>query len=127
MRSGELIFAWPLETLSVPSASMNTVSALARAPSRSPHDRTSAAVMGTALDLQEFPGDAARGREKCGPSYVVYCGRYSAEKGVDRLLQFAENYSVKHPDRFRFGQRRCILRPVAQLRGKAAADDITSH
>src|SRR5262249_5329844 len=34
--------------------------------------------------------------------YVVYCGRYSVEKGVDRLLEFAERYSADHPDRFRF-------------------------
>jgi glycosyltransferase involved in cell wall biosynthesis len=33
---------------------------------------------------------------------VVYCGRYSVEKGVDQLLEFAQRYSADYPDRFRF-------------------------
>jgi glycosyltransferase involved in cell wall biosynthesis len=34
--------------------------------------------------------------------YVVYCGRYSADKGVDRLIEHARTYHTRHPERFTF-------------------------
>jgi glycosyltransferase involved in cell wall biosynthesis len=58
-----------------------------------------ATVLGTCLDLT--PGDGDRGRARCGPNYLVYCGRYSPEKGVDRLLDFVGRYAAEHPERFR--------------------------
>ncbi len=61
-----------------------------------------AEVIGTFLEPPERPGDPERGRARSGKDYVVYCGRYSPEKGVDRLLQYAEHYAVKQPGRFRF-------------------------
>jgi glycosyltransferase involved in cell wall biosynthesis len=61
-----------------------------------------AEVIGTALDCTA--GDARRGRALVGSPwpYVVYCGRYSAEKGLPGLLEFVRDYAHAHPDRFAF-------------------------
>ncbi len=34
--------------------------------------------------------------------YLVYCGRYIAEKNVPLLLEWAERYQAAHPDRWQF-------------------------
>jgi glycosyltransferase involved in cell wall biosynthesis len=34
--------------------------------------------------------------------FLVYCGRYSEEKGLPRLLEYARQYYERHPGRFRF-------------------------
>jgi glycosyltransferase involved in cell wall biosynthesis len=49
-------------------------------------------------------GDARRGRELAGCTgpYVLYCGRYSPEKNLPRLLDYARRYEEGHPGRFRF-------------------------
>jgi glycosyltransferase involved in cell wall biosynthesis len=36
------------------------------------------------------------------PREIVYCGRYSAQKNVPLLLDYAERYHRRHPGRFRF-------------------------
>jgi glycosyltransferase involved in cell wall biosynthesis len=46
-------------------------------------------------------GDPAAGHAHAnspGP-YVVYCGRYSAQKGLPQLLDYAERYNALFPDR----------------------------
>jgi glycosyltransferase involved in cell wall biosynthesis len=61
-----------------------------------------AAVIGALL---ESSGEAPEGgaTSAAEPPYsLVYCGRYSVEKGVDRLLKFAQRYANEHPGRFRF-------------------------
>ncbi|MBI3412373.1 MAG: glycosyltransferase [Planctomycetes bacterium] len=35
-------------------------------------------------------------------AYLVYCGRFSAQKDVPRLLEYAANYEALHPGRFRW-------------------------
>jgi glycosyltransferase involved in cell wall biosynthesis len=51
--------------------------------------------------------------EKAGPEpasvaglaaerYLLYCGRYSAQKALPELLDFARRYAERHPDRFAF-------------------------
>ncbi|HQR07101.1 MAG TPA: glycosyltransferase family 4 protein [Gemmatales bacterium] len=48
-------------------------------------------VVGTILDEAAFHGDAQRGQARTGSKqYLVYCGRYCPEKGLDRLLQYME-------------------------------------
>jgi glycosyltransferase involved in cell wall biosynthesis len=56
----------------------------------------------TALDLKA--GDASRGREQVGSGrrYLVYCGRYSPEKNLPLLLEYARSYHAEHADRFTF-------------------------
>jgi glycosyltransferase involved in cell wall biosynthesis len=58
-----------------------------------------AVVVGTLLPT--VVGNAARGREKCGANYLVYCGRYCAEKGLPQLLEYFTRYQAEHPERYR--------------------------
>jgi glycosyltransferase involved in cell wall biosynthesis len=58
-----------------------------------------AAVIGSWIDAE--PGDAARGRQRCGERYVVYCGRYCREKGFDLLLDWMRRYRAEHSDSVR--------------------------
>ncbi|HEV3204643.1 MAG TPA: glycosyltransferase, partial [Gemmataceae bacterium] len=59
--------------------------------------------VGTWLDANKA-GDAERGRKVVGTGkrYLLYCGRYLAEKGLPKLLEFAELYAKEHIDRFTF-------------------------
>jgi glycosyltransferase involved in cell wall biosynthesis len=49
-------------------------------------------------------GDAERGRQHIGTDkrYLVYCGRYLAEKGLPVLLEYTARYDTEHPGRFTF-------------------------
>jgi glycosyltransferase involved in cell wall biosynthesis len=49
-------------------------------------------------------GRAEDGRKRVGLDrpYLIYCGRYSAQKNVPLLLDYARRYSQLHPDRFQF-------------------------
>lgn len=59
-----------------------------------------AACVGTWLDTT-LAGDAARGQaEAGGRRYLVYCGRYSPQKNVPLLLEYARRYAQEHPGRF---------------------------
>jgi glycosyltransferase involved in cell wall biosynthesis len=62
-----------------------------------------AVCAGTVIDV-ETRGDAERGRAlaKADRPYVVYCGRYSAEKNLPTLLDYARRYEVRHPGSFKF-------------------------
>lgn len=59
--------------------------------------------IGTFLGLPEL-GRPERGRALAGGGrrYAVYCGRYSAEKGLPTLLDHARRYAEEHPERFMF-------------------------
>lgn len=58
-----------------------------------------ASVIGTLLPPSPMP----HGKEsRTDLPYVVYCGRYSPEKGLPRLLENAERFQREHPDRLRF-------------------------
>lgn len=61
-----------------------------------------AAVVGTVIDLQA--GDATRGRQRVGDPrrLLVYAGRYTEEKNLPLLLEYAWRYAGDHPDRFLF-------------------------
>jgi glycosyltransferase involved in cell wall biosynthesis len=54
------------------------------------------------VDTEE--GDPAAGRELASTDrpYIVYCGRFSAQKGLPLLLDFAQKYLAEHPERFTF-------------------------
>jgi O-antigen biosynthesis protein len=60
-----------------------------------------AVLVGTWLDLP------SRGMSEANPAGqpprdLVYCGRYSAQKNLPLLLDFAERYERQHPRRYRF-------------------------
>src|SRR5262249_30396392 len=59
--------------------------------------------VGTFLDT-EFQGNARRGKEHVGTGrrYLLYAGRYLAEKGVPLLLEYAQRYGEAHAERFTF-------------------------
>jgi glycosyltransferase involved in cell wall biosynthesis len=59
--------------------------------------------IGTCLNTETI-GDARRGRELVGGlrPYLVYCGRFSQEKDLPTLLDFAQRYSDAQPARFTF-------------------------
>jgi glycosyltransferase involved in cell wall biosynthesis len=58
--------------------------------------------LGTTLDLSRA-GSPAEGARLAGTDrYLVYCGRYSAQKRVPELLEFARRYLEEHPERFHF-------------------------
>jgi glycosyltransferase involved in cell wall biosynthesis len=59
--------------------------------------------IGTWLDTLTM-GDGERGREHVGTKrpYLVYCGRFSQEKNLPCLLDFAERYNAAKPGRFTF-------------------------
>jgi glycosyltransferase involved in cell wall biosynthesis len=50
------------------------------------------------------PGDPEEGRTRAGSSgrYLVYCGRFLAEKNLPLLLDYAHRYLALHPERFTF-------------------------
>lgn len=62
--------------------------------------------IGTWIDLSDsgrplsLPSPTARNR--MGTPYLAYCGRFSAQKDVPRLLEYAANYEALHPGRFRW-------------------------
>jgi glycosyltransferase involved in cell wall biosynthesis len=60
-------------------------------------------VVGTWLDMSDDVPLIPRVSE-CGGDdrYVLYCGRYSEQKEVPRLLEFASLYNERHPGRFTF-------------------------
>jgi glycosyltransferase involved in cell wall biosynthesis len=59
-----------------------------------------AAIIGTCLDEPRAGGAQRAGAVR--DRYVVYCGRYMAEKGVCALLAHARRYAARHPGRFTF-------------------------
>ena len=62
-----------------------------------------AQVIGTVLET-DTPGDPRRGRECVGTGrrYLLYAGRFCAEKGLTGLLAYARRYAADHPERFTF-------------------------
>ncbi|HQR42448.1 MAG TPA: glycosyltransferase family 4 protein, partial [Gemmatales bacterium] len=65
------------------------------------------AVVGTLLSPDAMLGDAAKGQARIGSPYLVYCGRYCPEKGLDRLLEYVEylqlHTSAPHSEQKRNG------------------------
>jgi glycosyltransferase involved in cell wall biosynthesis len=59
--------------------------------------------IGTWLDTQSL-GDGHRGRQLVGGErpYLVYCGRFSQEKDLPTLLDFARRYNDAKPGQFHF-------------------------
>lgn len=47
-------------------------------------------VVGTLLPAEAQHGDGTRAQAKVGSPYLVYCGRYCPEKGLDRLIEYME-------------------------------------
>jgi glycosyltransferase involved in cell wall biosynthesis len=62
-----------------------------------------ATCIGTHTDTNGA-GDPARGQDCVGAGrrYLVYCGRYSEQKNVPLLLDYARRYHERHPGRFTF-------------------------
>jgi len=58
------------------------------------------AVVGTCIAT--IPGDGAAGCRRIGSRYVLYCGRISAEKGCDRLLDWVRDYRREHAEGYHF-------------------------
>jgi glycosyltransferase involved in cell wall biosynthesis len=61
------------------------------------------ACLGTFVD-SSHQGDAERGRARVATHrpYIVYCGRYSVQKNVPLILDYAKRYHEAHADRFMF-------------------------
>lgn len=55
-------------------------------------------VIGTVLPEQAGQGRTQPWSMPFSGDYVVYCGRYCAEKGLDRLIDFARSYAEQHPE-----------------------------
>jgi glycosyltransferase involved in cell wall biosynthesis len=58
--------------------------------------------------------------------YVVYCGRYSRQKELPRLLEFASRYQAEHPGRFTFvfmGQGEIAIPRESWARNLGRVDD----
>jgi glycosyltransferase involved in cell wall biosynthesis len=55
-------------------------------------------VAGTTLGPGAGGGDAKRGRRLAGERYFAYCGRFCAEKGLDRLLDWFARLADQRPD-----------------------------
>jgi glycosyltransferase involved in cell wall biosynthesis len=62
-----------------------------------------ARCMATVLDV-DTSGDAIRGHTRVGTDgrYLVYCGRYSRQKNLPLVIDYARRYHKRHPDRFSF-------------------------
>jgi glycosyltransferase involved in cell wall biosynthesis len=59
--------------------------------------------VGGLVSAEEAGGPAARPDNRPGGErYLLYCGRYSAQKGLPELLDFARRYAGRHPERFAF-------------------------
>ena len=59
--------------------------------------------IGTWIDTAKGDARAHAAERLAGTGkYVVYCGRYSAHKGLPRLLDFARRYQQRFPERFTF-------------------------
>jgi glycosyltransferase involved in cell wall biosynthesis len=83
-----------------------------------------AQVIGTYLDAAAAEGPALALPEK----YVVYCGRYVAEKNLPILLEFARDYALAHPERFAFvfmGEGNVKIPKAAWARDLGFVDEVT--
>lgn len=90
-----------------------------------------AACCGTYVSA-EAPGDPERGRVTVGSTlpYVVYCGRYSEEKGLPPLLAAARAYADEHPRRFAFvfmGEGGCTIPDEPWARDLGFVDEATKR
>lgn len=54
-------------------------------------------VVGTVLSSDAMLADADKARQRFGERYLVYCGRYCPEKGLDRLIQYLESCNATSP------------------------------
>ncbi len=88
-----------------------------------------ATEMGTYVDVPSTPlpleatGDAAK-------PYLVYCGRYSAQKDVPHLLEYAARYQELHPGRFDLvflGQGEVQIPRQPWIRDLGRVDEQTKH
>lgn len=52
-------------------------------------------IIGSVLGAEAFRSDAQAGRSRVSLPYLVYCGRYCPEKGLDRLLGYMEKHHDK--------------------------------
>ncbi|MSQ93143.1 MAG: glycosyltransferase [Gemmataceae bacterium] len=62
--------------------------------------------------------------------YVVYCGRYSEQKNLPLLLEWAQRYQAENPDRVDFvfmGQGNFKLPEATWLRDLGRVDEATKH
>jgi glycosyltransferase involved in cell wall biosynthesis len=58
--------------------------------------------VGALVDV-ETPANPVRGQQRAGSRrYVIYCGRFSAQKGLPLLIDQARRYHDLHPDRLTF-------------------------
>jgi glycosyltransferase involved in cell wall biosynthesis len=62
-----------------------------------------AACIGALVDTENLGDPQGAGRWlPQGQPYLVYCGRFSTQKGVPRLIDYAQRYLALHRDRFLF-------------------------
>jgi glycosyltransferase involved in cell wall biosynthesis len=90
-----------------------------------------AACCGTFVDA-ETSGDSARGRARVGSPlrYVVYCGRYSEQKGLPAVFDGARAYAAEHPERLLFvfmGEGGCAIPREPWARDLGFVDEATKR
>lgn len=77
-------------------------------------------------------GDPERGRRRAGVlrPYLLYCGRYSQEKNLPLLLDYARRYTERHPKRFPFvfvGQGQVTIPRESWVRDLGFVDEATKR
>jgi glycosyltransferase involved in cell wall biosynthesis len=87
--------------------------------------------VGTVLDM-ERSGDARWGHRLVGTDsrYLVYCGRYLAEKGVSLLLDYFRRYDEAHPGRFTLaliGEGNLAIPQLSSLRNLGFVKEHVKH
>lgn len=61
-----------------------------------------AVVIGTWIDVPSVQESDGAATAAMPGRYLVYCGRYSPQKDLPRLLEFARRYHAEHGERFTF-------------------------
>jgi glycosyltransferase involved in cell wall biosynthesis len=90
-----------------------------------------ATCLGTVVDVVS-QGDAQRGQALVGSGrpYLVYCGRYSVQKNLPLLLDYAKRYQSLHPGRFTFvflGQGEVPIPREGWIRDLGFVDETTKR
>jgi glycosyltransferase involved in cell wall biosynthesis len=75
------------------------------------------AVVGTLLPAEAQHGDATCAQAKVGSPYLVYCGRYCPEKGLDRLVDYFEMLHTRGSEGASPTQHPCPLKLVCLGQG----------
>ncbi len=89
-----------------------------------------ATEIGTYLESAQPSPSRGTSSDVADKPYVVYCGRYSRQKELPRLLEFAAHYEKEHPGRIQFlfmGQGEVEIPDKPWLRDVGRVDEATKR